>query len=610
MARSSSYADPRSGGRTGERLSEAEKWRRGTLRLAQRLEEQASRIGAAVDPAPSEQDYLGVATGYAADVASGAIVACQWVKLACLRQTRDLARSATDVSWPYVWDPGWAVKACAFLERLPHVEGKWATPTIRLEPSQVFLLTTLFGWRHREDVSIRRFTVLYYELGRKGAKSTLMAGISLFHMAEEEEPGASVVLGATTGSQARIVFGIMQRMIQKSPWLRSRGFEAFANAIITADGTAKPINAKASTQDGLNPSLICLDESHAQDFELHDVLKSSQGARRNPLLTAPTTAGYDLLSVGYALRTQLTKVLQGVFDADHFLGLIYTLDEDDDWRDPAVWVKANPMLKTTPTIEWVTTYCADAKQNPGLEGEFKVKVCSQWMQSASAWLSMTKWDLCADPTLKLEDFIGQRCWIGADLAQNDDIAAVALLFERGPEVCAFVRFYLPRAVVDERGRTVPEYHRWVKAGLLHLSDGDMTDEDQIEKDIRGWCGQFQVMALRFDQFGSGRIVSRLVADSFPAAILDKNAKNMTPPARDLETRVRHRRFRHDGNSCLKWMASNAVVTRGVNDSILPKKESPESPNKIDGIDAILQADSARLVPEEKPKGFQMFVLSR
>lgn len=610
MAQSSSYPNPRSGGRGGERLSEAEKWRRGTLRLAQRLEEQALRTGTALEPEPSAQDYVGVARAYAADVLAGAIPACQWVKLACRRQVRDLARSEADPAWPYVWSDEWAVKACRFLERLPHVEGKWTTPTIRLEPSQVFLVTTLFGWRHRTDPAIRRFTVLYYELGRKGAKSTLMAGIALFHMKEEDEPGASVVLGATTGSQARIVFGIMQRMIRKSPWLRQLGFEAFANAIITQDGDAKPINAKASTQDGLNPSLICLDESHAQDFGLHDVLKSAQGARRNPLLVAPTTAGYDLLSVGYALRTQLTKVLQGVFEADHFLGLIYTLDEDDDWREPQSWPKSNPMLGITPSLEWVTTYCTDARQNPGLEGEFKVKVCSIWSQSATAWLSMTKWDACIDETLRLEDFIGQTCWIGADLAQIDDLAAVALLFERGEDLIAFVFFYLPRGVVEERARTVPAYQSWVKAGILRLTEGTMIDEAQIETDIRGWCQQFNVAALRFDQYGSAGIVSRLAADSFKAAILDKNRKNMTPPARDLETRVRHRRFRHDGNSCLKWMASNAVVMRGVDDSLIPKKESPESANKIDGIDAILQADSARLTPAEKPPAFGLFVLGR
>jgi len=595
-------------------LSDAEKARRGTLR-ADRIrdtvawaEGQASAVGVLEEPDPITRDYVGIARQYAQDVLTGRIVSCVWVKLACERQVRDLARADAESDWPFVWSDVHAVDACHFLEQLPHVEGKWTTPTITLEPSQVFLMTCLFGWRQRTDLGLRRFTVLYYELGRKGAKSTLMAGIALFHMTREEEVGASVVLGATTGSQARIVFGIMQRMVQKSPWLRGLGFQALANSIITDDGTAKPINAKASTQDGLNPSLICLDESHAQDFGLHDVLKSAQGARQNPLLVAPTTAGYDLLSVGYALRTTLTKVLQRVFEADHFLGLIYTLDEDDDWRDERVWPKANPMLGITPTLEWARTYCTDAQQTPGLEGEFRVKVCSQWMQSASSWLSMTRWDACAEETLKLEDFAGQRCWIGGDLAQIDDIAAVALLFDRGADLCAFVRFYLPLQVVEERARTVPAYASWVKSGLLVTTDGNMIDYGLIEADIRGWCKQFNVVALRFDQYGSAGIVASLAGDGFPAAILDKNRKNITPPARDLETRVRHERFRHDGNSCLKWMASNAVVMRGVDDSLIPKKESTESPNKIDGIDAILQADSARLVPAEKPREYSMLVL--
>jgi phage terminase large subunit-like protein len=466
----------------------------------------------------------------------------------------------------------------------------------------------LFGWRQRADESLRRFTVLYYELGRKGAKSTLMAGIGLFHLTREQEPGASVVCGATTGSQARIVFSIMQRMVRQSKWLRHEGVQALANSIITEDGNVKPINAKASTQDGLNPSCIILDESHAQNFGLHDVLRSAQGGRENPLLLAPTTAGYDLLSVGYALRTTVIKLLQGVFEADHFLGLIYTLDDGDDWRDERVWVKSNPMLGITPKLTWVRQYCADAQQTQGLEGEFRVKVCSQWLQSASSWLSMTQWDECADVTLKLEDFAGKPCWIGGDLAQLDDIAAVALIFERGADLCALVRFYLPRAVVEERARVVPEYRLWVNAGLLVLTDGSMIDYDFIEQDIRTWCRQFSVQAIWLDQYGSATLVSRLEADSFPAAILDKNAKNFTPPARELETRLRHRRFKHDGNSCLKWMASNTVVRRGVDDTILPKKELANSPNKIDGIDAILQAIAAKLRPQAAAPEFQMLVL--
>jgi phage terminase large subunit-like protein len=104
------------------------------------------------------------------------------------------------------------------------------------------------------------------------------------------------------------------------------------------------------------------------------------------------------------------------------------------------------------------------------------------------------------------------------------------------------------------------------------------------------------------------MMSDLAADGFPAAILDKNAKNFTPPARDLETRVRHGKFKHDGNTCLKWMASNVVVRRGVDGSLLPKKETAESPNKIDGIDAILQGESAMIGPSERPKAYRLLVL--
>jgi len=474
----------------------------------------------------------------------------------------------------------------------------------------MWLVTTLFGWRLRRDRTRRRFTSLYLETGRKSAKSTLMAGLVLFHVLREGEAGPQVVCGATTGQQARIVFGIVQKMVQRSAWLREQDVTVYANAVLTAEGTIRPINAKASTQDGLNPSCIVLDESHAQTFELHDVLKSSQGARGNPLLLCPTTAGYDQLSVGYALRTALTKVLDGIYEADHLLGTIYTLDEGDDWRDERVWIKANPMLGVTPSMDWLRRYCTDAQQTPGLEAEFRVKCCSEWANAAASWLSMAAWDRCAEPTLALEHFAGQACWIGADLAQLDDLAAVALVFARGDQLVGFVRCYLPQAVVQARARAVPAYRLWAQApGVLTMTDGDMIDYSHIERDIRNWCRLFQVRDIVFDQFGSVQISGNLFNDGLPARMEQKNAKSFTPPARELETRVTHGRFRHDGNPCLKWQASNAVVRRGTDDSLLPKKDGPESPNKIDAIDALCLAIGGWLrAPAAPRETHQFFVL--
>src|SRR4029453_14893744 len=135
-------------------------------------------------------------------------------------------------------------------------------------------------------------------------------------------------------------------------------------------------------------------------------------------------------------------------------------------------------------------------------------------------------------------------------------------------------------VVQERARAVPEYRLWANAGLLILTEGTMIDYARIEQDIRGWCTQFAIRDICFDQFGSVQITGTLLNDGFPRRREQKNAKTAPPPARELETRVRHTRFRHDGNACLKWQASNVVVRRGVDDSLFPKKKTPDAPQNI------------------------------
>ena len=588
----------------------AEKARRGTLQASRITKpDQRHVYPPKIPDAPTgpPRPFLGLLGGYVDGVVNGTITANGWVRLACRRHQRDIARASTGQG-RYVWSPDDVQRVCTFVETLPHTEGRWATGQIRLEPWQVFVLGSLFGWRHRGARHRRRFTTLYLEVARKAAKSTLMAAIALYHMLHEDEVGATVICGATTGSQARIVFSIAARMVQRSPALRLAGLQAFANAIITADGSMRPVNARASTQDGLNPSCIVLDESHAQDFGLHDVLKSAQGSRLNPLLLCPTTAGYDMLSVGYALRVTVTKILQDILEADHVFGVIYSIDDDDDWRDEAVWVKANPMIGITPSLDWVRQYCQDAQQTPGMEAEFRVKVCSQWLQSATGWLSLQQWDSCADPSLRIEDFAGQPCWIGGDLATRDDIAAIAALFRRGDDIVAFVRCYLPQAVVDAKARVVPEYAVWARAGHLILTDGDYIDGTVIEGDLADWARRFRVQAMRFDEFASGSLLTKFAACH--AATLKKTAQNMTPPGLEFETRIKSRRFRHDGNPVLRWMAGNVCVRRHVNGSLLPQKEAQDSPNKIDGIDAILQGLSPMLIEAPKPKVPTIYVFGR
>lgn len=576
------------------RLSVEEKQRRGTVRPCRERKATTQRrprsqqVGTRV----IARDYVALANGYVTEVLTGVIVACVWIVKACQRFLRMRERAEQPGS-VFVWSPENVQDVCAFVEKCPHVEGKWNSATIQLEPCQVWWLAAVYGFRLRSDRLRRLVTVLFFVVARKSAKSTLLAALGLYHMARESEPGAQVICGASTGQQARIVFGVMQRMIRRSAWLREQGFKVWANSITFGDdASAKPINSKSSTQDGLNPSFICLDESHAQDFGLFDVLKSAQGARTNPLLAAPTTAGYSLTSVGYALRSTAMKILDGVIESDHSFVALYELDPDDDWRDESTWIKSAPMIGITPTLDYLRRYRDDAIATPGLQGEFEVKVCNRWLHSASSWLSITNWDACADTTLTLDDFAGELACIGGDLAQKDDMAALAIAFERGGLIFVFVKFYLPAAVVEQRSRAVPVYRIWADQGLLTLTEGNTLDEAVVEADVRALCEQFDVRAIAFDQFGSAGITTRLANDGLPAVLTPKNAKTFSEPSLDLEVRVRQRMFRHDGNPILRWNASNACVSRRVDGSILPKKEHPDSANKIDGLDAVLLAMGA------------------
>jgi phage terminase large subunit-like protein len=562
--------------------------------------------------APSEiseaRDYVSVADAYVDDVLAGRIVACGWLVKACQRYIR--MRNSPS-SGGFSFSETHANDVCRFVERLPHVEGRWGSETITLQPWQVWILVACYGFRRLDGR--RLVTKVYFQVARKSAKSTIVAACALYHLLREQEVGGQVICGATTGAQARIVFSVMQRMVKRAAWLREAGLRVWANAITNEGdsgigGHAKPINAKSSTQDGLNPSFISLDESHAQDFELHDVLVSALGARSDAPLWMPTTAGYSLTSVGYAMRQTAIKILDGIIESDHTFVALYELDDADDWRDEQVWQKSCPMLGITPRLDWVKRYRDDAIATPSMQGEFETKVCNRWLHGANRWLSMPAWSACGDRTLTLDAFSGERAWIGVDLAQRDDIAAVSIVFKVNGIITAFVRGYLPGLVVTERSRAVPEYRAWVKSGELVTTDGNMTDYAVIEADIRDLCERFDVQAIIVERFGALHLAATLAADGLPAVIEGKSAKTFTTPAKELEARIKAGKFRHAGSSFLTWQASNVCVERRRDGSLLPTKDSPESPNKIDGIDAILLALIPLLAEPERAEPAYMMLI--
>ncbi|HEX5486508.1 MAG TPA: terminase TerL endonuclease subunit [Limnobacter sp.] len=535
------------------------------------------------------KDYCAIALGYAQSVVRGETPACQFVKMACQRHLDDLEKQSL-VVWNYRFDEELGNRVCAFIEGLRHTKGQWARrrETLLLEPWQCFVLVVPFGWVHKET-GLRRFTDVYIEVPRKNAKSTLTSGVALYMLVADDEPGAEVYAAATTHKQARLVFDDSRRMAMlDSEFCHHFGVEIEKHQLLVDDTNSKfvPLAAEGSTLDGLNVHFAAIDELHAhKSRELYDVIDSGRGSREQPMIWAITTAGTNRSGICYERRSHVIKVLKGIFVDESTFGIVFTIDDGDDWTDPAVWAKANPNFGVSVLPEDMERASRYAMSMASKQPEFLTKRLNVWVNADHAWMDMRAWDACADDSLSLTDFEGERCIIGLDLASKIDIAAKIYLFERKGTLYLFGQYWLPERAVEESGNS--QYQGWAIEGLLNVSPGEVTDYDDIEQSILDDKKRFDLAEVGFDPFQATQLSSHLIDQFVPMVEVKPTVLNFSEPMKELEARVLAGKLRHNGCPILTWMVSNVVCHTDAKDNIYPRKERPE--NKIDGVVAALTA---------------------
>lgn len=553
--------------------------------------------------------YVDAAQSYARRVQAGEVPTCKWTRLAIDRQVDDLAREPSE-QWPWIFDADRAARICAFLELLPHIKGKWAREgrLLVLDPWQCFIVTTVFGWVHR-DTGLRRYREAYIEVPRKNGKSLVSAGIGLYMLSADGEQGAEVYSAATTRDQARIVFDDAKGMAERTPDMRTwLGVAILTHSITVAHTSSKfmPLAAEASTQDGLNVHCAVIDELHAhKKRDLYDVIDTARGAREQSLLWLITTAGTDRSGICYERRTHITKVLDRVIDDATMFGIIYTIDEKDDPFDATTWGKANPNWMVSVLPDDMEAAARKAAAMPSALNNFLTKRLNVWVNGESPWMDMRAWERCADPTMQISDFAGERCWMGLDLAQKKDFAALVLVFQRGGVWHVFIRLYLNELAVQESGNA--HLSGWARSGYVQVTDGDITDFDVLADDLRGFCKQFDVQEIAFDPALSMYFAGKLIEEGLPLVEITQRALFFTPPLIQVENLVLEKKLKFDGNPVMTWMVSNLVVkVSKFNELRSPTKERPE--NKIDGPMAMLMALGRAMAVTESTDIQQGFVI--
>lgn len=564
----------------------------------------------------AKPSYFDRLLAYAQRVVGGQEVAGKFERLACQRFLRDLAQEGT-ADFPFILDRAAGTRACVFIELLPHIKGEWARPVykdgklhrmrIKLEDWQVFCEFQLFAWKH-QATGLRRFRRSYEEIARKNAKSTRAAARQLYLLAADGEPGAHCYSAATTGEQAREVFDVARHMALLEPEFLARFGVQVGKHDITIPATAssfKPLNAEGSTLDGLNIHGTVVDELHAHKTRaVWDVLDTATGARSQPLISAITTAGSDRSGICYELRDYTAKVLERTVVDETWFGIIYAIDEHDLWHDPAIWRKANPNLGISVKPDDLESACKKALAQPSAVANFLTKRLNVWVSSSTAWMDMQTWRHCANEALQLEQFMGEPCWIGMDLAEKRDFAALVLVFQRGTDWYFFPRLYLNEHAVEQSGNA--HLQGWARAGHVIMTDGNATDFDVIADDLRRFCKDHDVREIPFDPAMSRYFATKLVQEGLPLVEIRQAPMFFTQPLIQVENLVLEKKLHFDGNPVFSWMMGNVEVSVSRFSGLKhPTKARDE--NKIDGPVALLMA-LGRAMAAQPPEDLGDFVI--
>jgi len=564
--------------------------------------------------------------GYIQEVLDGTIITNQWIKAVCQRHLDDLE---TGEKRGLYFDQEEGQRFVAFFERfLHHSKGKWAGDPFTLLPWQQFMISSLFGWKRSDGT--RRFRTLFCAVGRKNGKSATCSGLGLAMLDFDQEPAAEVYFSATKRDQARICHVEAERMVKASPHLKKRIGIHRNNLHVKATGSkAEPLSSEARSLDGLSPHCAIIDEYHAhKDAEIFHVLKSATGARAQPLLAIVTTAGWNIDGPCFHFQKTCQDVLQGIKDDDSLLPLIYCLDEEDDWKDQSTWIKANPSLGESISMDYlVEQYTQATNYGSTEEANFRTKHLNEWVSSSDVWIKDEEWMASGSDPIEVDE--KSLTWYGGlDLAAVSDFCCLVLVAPLPDgELLARRWYWLPESAWERRmDREESSIHMdMLDLSYFHLSPGNVTDYQALRRTISGYyvqdgtvmhdtsciMDQYNVASISFDRWNSSTLVTQLTGDGVLMAPIGMGYASQSAPLRELERLILEKKLIHEGDPVLRWMIRNVMIQRDPAGNI--KLDKARSQDKIDGVMSLNCAVAEWMTrtaadPNEIPDDYQIRTL--
>jgi phage terminase large subunit-like protein len=524
------------------------------------------------------------ATAYAQSVVSGEQIACRFVRLACERHLRDI------VDGEYTWSPERAEKGIRFFNLLKHYKGEYAGQWFKPEPWQCFIIGSIYGWYLPDGR--RRFKYAYIEVPRKNGKTTLGAGFAIRELITES--GAEVYSVATKEDQAKIGWRDGVSMIRNSSVLKEvLDLRVKEIRFPSKEGVWRPLGSDSETQDGLNPSFGFVDELHQwKTRALWDVIDDGMGSRKNPLILEITTAGHNQNGICYEHRKHIINVLEGKdgFKDDTFFGMIFTVDNPQDWENEEEWFKANPNLEVSKSLEFMRDQFKQSKMMTSKLNAFLNKQLNIWTQQEHCWLKIDQWDNCEEE-IDDETLRSVQCVGGLDLSSSLDITALSLYWPSLNYTRSW--FWCPEdgAIERQKNDRVP-YLDWAAQDYIEMTPGRVVDYDYITERLCKLKEQYNITTIAYDRWNSSQLIKTLRDKGFNMKQFGQGYASMSGPSKEFEKLIAGRKIKHDQNPVMRWMVGNVAIDTDPAGNIKPKKPDAKKSDKIDGIASTVMAIGA------------------
>lgn len=529
---------------------------------------------------------------YYQGIQDGTIAVGNWIRL----WYEYIIKGLEDGSFFYA--PKKAKAAIVFAENFcRHHEGALAPGLIKLELWEKAFLSVIFGIVDKDGN--RQFREIVLVVGRKNGKTLMAAIVSAFLAFMDGEYGARIYMAAPKLEQARLCFDAFFQMVQKEPRLAELAQKRRTDVFIDSSNTTiKPLAFSAKKSDGLNVQGGICDEVASwqgdQGIKFYEVLKSSQGARKQPMLLSLTTAGYVSGGIYDELIARCTRLLMGNGKETRLAPFLYMIDSPEKWNDINELRKSNPNLGVSVSVDYMLEEIAIAEGSLSKKTEFLTKYCNIKQHSTQAAFAAVAVEKASGEPIDLATFQNCYCVGGIDLSRTTDLTACTAVIQKAGELYVIAKFFLPSAKLEEAiARDGLPYDIYVQRGLLHLSGENFVDYHDCEAFFRELVERWKIYPLQvgYDRYCAQYLVQDMEAYGFHMDDVFQGF-NLTPVINEFGGLLKDGRIHIGDNDLLKiHLLNTALKHDSQTERVRLVKISTN--DHIDGTAAMLDAFTVR-----------------